>query len=122
MEDDVVENPGSLIGGPEEETQGEHRPETAFLIGPRRAFANVMPAATSIRKKTAISAKAASPRPWANSQRHDSVGESNPGRCDKPTVALKRTHPTPFYESQSGNPRSVWGRGGYFRHTSGEMF
>ena len=37
-------------------------------------------------------------------QRHDGVGESNPGRCDKPTVTLKRTHPTPFYESQTGIP------------------
>ena len=32
MEDDVVENPGSLIDGPEGEAEGEHRPETAFLV------------------------------------------------------------------------------------------
>lgn len=118
MEDDVIENPGSLIDGPEGESYGEHCPETAFLVRAVESVGRCNDRSCKHGEKAGEICEGCEAQAGVSGHRHDGIGESNPGRCDKPTVTLKRTHPTPFYESQTGIPRTVWEHGGYFRYTS----
>ncbi len=116
-EHDLVIRSGGRVAGPEREAESHQGPETALLTGAGRRVGERNCGGGQDQCEAGEIGKCGQAIARVRERRHYRKSQSNSGRCGKPTVALKQTHSTLFYGSESVIPRNGGRRGGYFRHT-----
>src|SRR5271165_618489 len=103
MQHDLAVRPGSLIAGPEREPQRHECPEAAFRAWPADGAAQHDSGGYEHDQQAADVSKRGQCGTFVRGERDHGKRQSDPGRCDKPTVALERTHPPPILWESNRN-------------------
>ena len=94
---DLTIGTGGRVAGPKRKPEGHQRPEAALLTGTAPGSRQSDAGGREHQRQDQKVRKYGERKAGASKDRHTRKGQSDSGRCDKPTVSLEQTHPTQFY-------------------------
>ena len=101
------DGPGCLIGHPAGESQSHQGPEAALLAGAAPGVGQGDCHGGEHEQQAGYVGKGRQGEAGVRDQRHCGKGQSDAGRCNKPAVLAKRSHPETFYGSYVGRRRTA---------------